>query len=126
VSFQAMAILLGREWHHTAWASLAHSVRTGESSFLKVYGMPHFELFQANAEQGAIFKKTMSLTEVAADASRRRVLVVEMVVPPTECDRESVSSGTAAELMAVMSGLCLIAKSLNLASSTSITIGPEL
>jgi SAM-dependent methyltransferase len=64
-----MAMLLGRQWHHTAWASLAHSVRTGESAFLKVYGMPHFKWLQANAEEGAIFNEAMtSLTGVAADA----------------------------------------------------------
>ena len=68
-SFRAMAILLGRRWHHTAWASLVHSVRTGESAFLKVYGVPHFEWLQANPEEGAIFNEAMtSLTGVAADA----------------------------------------------------------
>jgi O-methyltransferase domain/Dimerisation domain len=68
-SFRAMAILLGRRWHHTAWASLAHSVRTGESAFLKVYGVPHFEWLQANPEEGAIFNEAMtSLTAVAAEA----------------------------------------------------------
>jgi hypothetical protein len=68
-SYRAMAMLLGRQWHHTAWASLAHSVRTGESAFLKVYGVPHFEWLQANAEEGAIFNEAMtSLTGVAADA----------------------------------------------------------
>jgi hypothetical protein len=64
-----MAILLGRLWHHTAWASLARSVRTGESAFLKVYGMPHFEWLQANPEGGAIFNEAMtSLTTVAGEA----------------------------------------------------------
>jgi hypothetical protein len=68
-SFRAMAILLGRLWHHTAWASLAHSVRTGESAFIKIYGVPHFEWLQTNSEEGAIFNEAMtSLTGVAADA----------------------------------------------------------
>ena len=68
-SFRAMAILLGRLWHHTAWASLAHSVRTGQSAFLKVYGVPHFEWLQANPEEGAIFNEAMtSLTAVAGEA----------------------------------------------------------
>jgi SAM-dependent methyltransferase len=64
-----MAMLLGRQWHHTAWASLADSVRTGESAFIKVYGVPHFEWLQANPEEGAIFNEAMtSLTGVAAGA----------------------------------------------------------
>jgi SAM-dependent methyltransferase len=68
-SFRAMAMLLGRQWHHTAWASLADSVRTGESAFIKVYGVPHFEWLQANPEEGAIFNEAMtSLTGVAAGA----------------------------------------------------------
>jgi SAM-dependent methyltransferase len=68
-SFRAMAILLGRQWHHTAWASLAHSVRTGRSAFLEVYGVPHFDWLQANPGEGAIFNEAMtSLTAVAADA----------------------------------------------------------
>jgi len=68
-SFRAMSILLGRLWHHTAWASLAQSVRTGGSAFLKVYGVPHFEWLQDNPEEGAIFNQAMtSLTGVAADA----------------------------------------------------------
>jgi len=68
-SFRAMAILLGRQWHHTAWASLARNVRTGESAFLKVYGVPHFEWLQANPEEGAIFNEAMtSITTVAAAA----------------------------------------------------------
>jgi O-methyltransferase/methyltransferase family protein len=68
-SFRAMAILLGRLWHHTAWASLAQSVRTGESAFIKVFGVPHFEWLQTNSEEGAIFNQAMtSLASVAADA----------------------------------------------------------
>ena len=68
-SFRAMALLLGRLWHHTAWASLADSVRSGQSAFLKVYGVPHFEWLQTNSEEGAIFNEAMtSLTGVAADA----------------------------------------------------------
>ena len=64
-----MAVLLGRHWHHTAWASLADSVRTGESAFLEVYGVPHFDWLHANAEERAIFNEAMtSLTAVAADA----------------------------------------------------------
>jgi hypothetical protein len=68
-SFRAMVMLLGRQWHHTAWSSLAESVRTGESAFARVYGAPHFEWLQANPEEGAIFNEAMtSLTTVAADA----------------------------------------------------------
>ena len=71
-SFRAMAMLLGRRWHHTAWASLAESVRTGESAFLKMYGVPHFEWLRANPEEGAIFNEAMTgLTGVAADAVAR-------------------------------------------------------
>lgn len=71
-SFRAMAVLLGRPWHHIAWASLPHSVRTGESAFHKVYGVPHFEWLEANREEGTIFNEAMtSLTGVAADAVTR-------------------------------------------------------
>jgi C-methyltransferase len=67
-----MVMLLGRQWHRTAWSSLAESVRTGESAFAKVYGAPHFEWLQANPEEGAIFNEAMtSLTGVAADAVAR-------------------------------------------------------
>jgi hypothetical protein len=64
-----MAILLGRQWHHSAWASLAHSVRTGKSAFLEVYGVPHFDWLQANPRRRRDLQRSDDeLDGVAADA----------------------------------------------------------
>ena len=65
---RARAILNGEDWY-TAWGGLLESVRTGETAFDRLFGMPAFAYFAANPEAAATFNETMaSATEAAAGA----------------------------------------------------------
>jgi hypothetical protein len=57
-ALRARAILNGEEWY-TAWGDLLHSVRTGETAFDHVYGMPVFEHLAANPDTAATFNESM-------------------------------------------------------------------
>jgi hypothetical protein len=62
------AIMNGEEWYR-AWGGLLESLRTGETAFDHVFGMPFFEYLSANAGSAAIFNEAMaSSTELAARA----------------------------------------------------------
>ena len=67
-ALRARAIVNGEEWYR-AWGGLLHSVRTGETAFDHIFGMPLFEYLSANAGAAAIFNEAMaSSTELAARA----------------------------------------------------------
>ena len=67
-ALRARAIANGEEWYR-AWGGLLHSVRTGETAFDHVLGMPLFEYLSANAGAAATFNEAMaSSTELAARA----------------------------------------------------------
>jgi hypothetical protein len=67
-ALRARAILNGDEWY-TGWGGLLHSVRTGETAFDRIAGMPFFEHLTANPETAAVFNEAMaSSTESAARA----------------------------------------------------------
>jgi hypothetical protein len=59
-SQRAMAMMLGRPWRLAALGELTHSVRTGESSFEKVFGASIFEWFARHPEEAAIFNDAMT------------------------------------------------------------------
>ncbi len=81
-ALRARAILNGEEWY-AAWGGLLQGVRTGDTAFDQVVGMPFFEHLAANAEAEAVFNEAMaSSTEGAAravadayDFSRCRTIV---------------------------------------------------
>lgn len=67
-ALRARAILNGEGWY-AAWGGLLESVRTGETAFDRVAGMPFFEHLEGNAETAAVFNEAMaSSTESAARA----------------------------------------------------------
>jgi hypothetical protein len=67
-ALRARAIANGEEWYR-AWGGLLHSVRTGETAFDHVLGMPLFEYLSANAGAATTFNEAMaSSTELAARA----------------------------------------------------------
>ena len=67
-ALRARAILNGEEWYR-AWGGLLHSVRTGETAFDQIFGMPFFEYLAAHDGAAAIFNEAMaSSTELAARA----------------------------------------------------------
>ena len=81
-ALRARAILNGEDWYR-GWGGLLHSVRTGETAFDDVAGMPFFEHLAANPETARTFNEAMSsATEGAAravadayDFSRCRTIV---------------------------------------------------
>lgn len=67
-ALRARAIANGEEWYR-AWGALLHSVRTGQTAFDHVFGMPLFEYLAANTGAAATFNEAMaSATELAASA----------------------------------------------------------
>ena len=67
-ALRARAILNGEDWYR-GWGGLLHSVRTGETAFDHLAGMPFFEHLAANPETAAVFNEAMaSATEGAARA----------------------------------------------------------
>jgi hypothetical protein len=59
-SLRAFAIMGGREWHGRGWSQLEYCVRTGKQALDKIYGMPIFEYFRQNAEEGRMFNDAMT------------------------------------------------------------------
>src|SRR5262249_41203227 len=56
---RAYARLHGQELYQS-WAKLLDAARSGESGFVKAFGMPVFEYFGANPARGAVFDKAMT------------------------------------------------------------------
>lgn len=81
-ALRARAILNGEDWYR-GWGGLLHSVRTGETAFDHIAGMPFFDHLAANPETASTFNEAMaSATEGAAravadayDFSRCRIIV---------------------------------------------------
>jgi hypothetical protein len=59
-SQRQMAVMQGRPWRLAAVAELAHSVRTGEPAFQKVFGERLFDWFAKHPDEGAIFNDAMT------------------------------------------------------------------
>jgi hypothetical protein len=67
-ALRARAILNGEDWYR-GWGGLLHSVRTGETAFDHLYGMPWWEHMAGNPDVTAVFSEAMaSATEGAARA----------------------------------------------------------
>ncbi len=58
-SVRALAILFGEE-QYKAWGDILHSVRTGESSFEHLFGMPVFQYYAQNPEAEKTFNAAMT------------------------------------------------------------------
>ena len=65
LSLRYLVLMNGSEMYR-AWGGALYSVRTGESAFEHVYGMPHFEYLAGNPEAAGIFNRAM-----AGDAAAR-------------------------------------------------------
>lgn len=59
-SHAGYARFMGHDCTWRPWGQLAHSVRTGEPVFDRVFGMPVFEYFGKNPEAAAIFDTAMT------------------------------------------------------------------
>jgi len=58
-SVRALAILFGEE-QYKAWGDILHAVKTGESSFEHVFGMPVFQYYAQNPEAEKTFNAAMT------------------------------------------------------------------
>jgi hypothetical protein len=59
-SLRHAAMFLADDWHVRGWGQLADTVRTGERPVEKIYGLPVFEYFAKNPEDGATFNGAMT------------------------------------------------------------------
>lgn len=57
-SQRAMAIMLGEE-QFVCWSRVLETVRTGQSTFRKIYGEPIFDWFAKHPQQAAVFDQAM-------------------------------------------------------------------
>lgn len=58
-SVHAAVLMLLDDWNWRPWAQLLHTVRTGETAFRRVHGMPVFDYLSANPEAAASFDAAM-------------------------------------------------------------------
>jgi hypothetical protein len=58
-SARALAIMRG-EWQYETWGHLLHSVRTGQSAFEKMHGMPIFDYLSHHPDKGRLFDDAMT------------------------------------------------------------------
>jgi hypothetical protein len=67
-SIRAAVLMLLSEWNWEPWAHLEHTVRTGETAFSRVHGMPVFDYLSANPQAAASFDAAMgNLSAMQAD-----------------------------------------------------------
>ena len=59
-SLAGMAKFMGEGFHSAAWAETMHSVRTGQSGFVKAHGSSLFEWAQGHREQAEVFNRAMT------------------------------------------------------------------
>lgn len=64
-SLRALAAMAGEKWRWTLIGNLLNSVKSGESSFDRVFGMPLFEFLANNPEDGQLFNQAMADFSVA-------------------------------------------------------------
>jgi SAM-dependent methyltransferase len=83
-SLRALARMRGSDWQWRAWRELGHSVRTGETAFDHVHGMPMFDyLTRRDRAAGELFDRAMishatqmhTAAAHAYDFGRHRVVV---------------------------------------------------
>jgi SAM-dependent methyltransferase len=55
---RSLAILTGEE-HYRAWSDLLYSIRTGQTAFDQLYGMPLFDYLSQHPEQAQVFDEAM-------------------------------------------------------------------
>ena len=67
-SLRPTARFWGHEMIQRAWGNLLHTVRTGETAFDHVYGMPAFAFLDANPDAAAVYNQFMANRPVAAPA----------------------------------------------------------
>ena len=70
-SMRSMILGVMSEDHRRAWAELPHSVRTGETAFDRVYGMPVFEYYARHPDVSADFNDAMTAGSAAVEAAVR-------------------------------------------------------
>jgi hypothetical protein len=70
-SIRPMLLGIMSEDHRRSWAELPHSVRTGETAFDHIYGMPVFEYYGKHPEISADFNDAMTSMSAAVEAALR-------------------------------------------------------
>lgn len=59
-AMRALAVTFLSNWHEKAWASLMHSVQTGEPAFDRAFGQPAFDWLGEHPEDAALFNQFQS------------------------------------------------------------------
>ncbi|WP_337174759.1 methyltransferase [Paludisphaera sp.] len=70
-SFRSMILGVMSDDHRRAWAELSHSVRTGETAFDHVHGVPVFEYYGKRPEASADFNAAMTSLSAVVEAALR-------------------------------------------------------
>jgi hypothetical protein len=94
---RAYILLVGTPWYQNAFDNLVHSVRTGQTGFEKVIGMPLFEYLAQHPDDAAIYNEAMFSVngpEVAAVIAAYDFSIFKSVV--------DVGGGTGSLLAAIL------------------------
>ncbi|MFY1632279.1 methyltransferase [Solwaraspora sp. WMMB335] len=59
-SLRAFAVIMGESWHHQAWGSFLHGLRTGDNIWAHAHGQTFFEYFAAHPDRAKMFGEMMS------------------------------------------------------------------
>jgi SAM-dependent methyltransferase len=59
-AMRGLALTFLSDWHEKAWASLAHSVKTGGPAFDHAFGQPAFEWLEEHPDESALFNQFQS------------------------------------------------------------------
>ena len=68
-SLRSVARFWGHEMMQRAWGNLLHTVRTGETAFDHVFGVPAFDYLDAHPEAAAVYNAGMAQMRAAATAA---------------------------------------------------------
>ncbi len=68
-SMQAIAIMLGEDWHWQLWGNILYSVKTGKPAFEYIFGMPIFQYLGQNPQAAKVFDACMTSLSIKDSAA---------------------------------------------------------
>ena len=109
-ALRPVALLMHSDWHDKAWGHLFESVKTGETAFDKVHGMPAFNWFEENPEAAQIFNEANAIKAVT---SHRAIIdVYDFSVINSLTDIGGGNGALVAEILKANLSLCGIVADL--------------
>jgi hypothetical protein len=68
-SLRGFSIFISEPWYHAVWDELLHSVQTGESAFVRAWGMTQFDYYKNNPHANRILNDAMTSVSAVGNAA---------------------------------------------------------